>query len=129
MKRFFLMTRIYGVLFVATIATAACVHAGDEPAGTVCNIKVLSDNVPDVSSLEAWKKSFIKDGMSDRDKALAAWKTVVAFQYQDSPCPNEFIFQENAVYDPIRVFNVYGYGICSYAAAHVEALGRYAGLG
>ena len=32
--------------------------------GVVSNIQVLSDQVPDVSSLEAWKRSFLKDGMS-----------------------------------------------------------------
>src|SRR5437899_2786201 len=31
--------------------------------GVVSHIKVLSDKVADVSSLAAWKKSFIRDGM------------------------------------------------------------------
>src|SRR5689334_14906865 len=43
---------------------------GGEDVGVVSFVKVLSDKVEDVSSLEAWKKSFIKDGMSDKEKAL-----------------------------------------------------------
>src|SRR2546430_7960619 len=48
----------------------------DEKPGVVSFVKVVSDKVPDVSSLEAWKSSFIKDGMSDQEKALTVWKTV-----------------------------------------------------
>src|SRR5690349_9775438 len=68
--------------------------------GVVCHIKVLSDKVPDVSSLEAWKQSFLKDGMTDRDKALAAWRTAVTFQHQDVP-PHEYLQHESVVQDPI----------------------------
>jgi len=41
----------------------------------VANVKIVSDKVPDVSSLDAWKKSYIKEGMSDKEKAMAVWKT------------------------------------------------------
>jgi len=98
-----------------------------EQVGVVCNVKVVSDKVPDVTSLDAWKKSFLKAGMSDRDKALAAWRTVVMFQHQDSP-PTEFLQSELVVQDPIKLFNVYGYGLCSMASCGVEALSRHAGL-
>src|SRR5262249_34624501 len=98
-----------------------------EPVGVVCNVKVVSDKVPDVSSLEAWKASFLKEGMSDREKALMAWRTAVMFQHQDDP-PHEYLHHEETVLDPIKVFNVYGYGFCSMTSADVEALARYAGL-
>ena len=52
-------------------------------AGIVANVKVLSPGVGDVPSLEAWKASYIKPGMSDCDKALAIWESVVAHQYQE----------------------------------------------
>src|ERR1035437_3447948 len=85
---------------------------GDEtpkPVGVVSHIKVLSDKVQDVSSLEAWKKSFIKEGMSDKDKALAIFNTEIMFQQADVPIPSEYLQRENAVLDPIKMFNVYGY--------------------
>lgn len=119
--------------FVALLAVALFVviglRAGEAPAkpGVVSHIKVVSDKVDDVSSLEAWKKSFIKDGMTDEQKALAVWKSVVMFQYQDTP-PVEYLQDGNAVQDPIKLFNVYGYAMCSPAASHVCNLARYIGL-
>jgi hypothetical protein len=100
---------------------------GSGPAGVVCHIKVVSDKVPDVSSMEAWKKSFLRAGMTDLEKALAAWRTTVMFQHQDSP-PFEYLQHESVVQDPIKIFNVYGYSFCSVASCDIEALARYAGL-
>lgn len=97
------------------------------PTSVVGHVKVLSDKVPDISSMEAWKKSFIHDGMSDREKALAVFKTKVMFAYQDAP-PREYLQEAACVHDPIKTFNVYGYGMCCCAASNVEALARYAGL-
>ncbi len=95
--------------------------------GVVCRVKVLSDRVPDVSDMDSWKRSFIKEGMTDEQKALAVWKTVRTFQHQDDP-PAEYLQHEDVVQDPIKVFNVYGYGFCSMASCEVEALSRHAGL-
>jgi len=95
-------------------------------AQVVSHIKVLSDKVEDVSSLEAWKKSFIRDDMTDEQKAIAVWRSNVAFVYQDSP-PNEQL-HEACVHDAIKSFNVYGYGMCCCAAARIEQLARYLGL-
>ena len=49
--------------------------------GVVSHIKVVSDKVPDVSSLASWKKSFIQDGMSEAEQAIAVWKSNVSFVY------------------------------------------------
>ncbi len=95
--------------------------------GVVSGVKVTTDKVADVSSLEAWKASFIKPGMSDEEKAMTAWRTVASFQHQDAP-PQEFLSNEDTVCDAIKMFNVYGYGFCSMASAHVKTLSRYVGL-
>ena len=95
--------------------------------GVVSNIKVLKDKWPDVTSLEDWKKSFIKDGMSDKDKALAIFNSEIPFQNADAP-PMEYLQREDTVLDPIKLFNVYGYTLCSVSAANVACLARYAGL-
>jgi len=119
--------------FVVIAAAAAwmlgSLSAGEAtgPVGIVPYVKVVSDKVEDVSSLEAWKKSFIKEGMSDRDKALKVWETVVKFRQQCSP-PNEFVNSEGNVHDAIKAFNVYGYGQCCCASSHIEQLARYVGL-
>jgi hypothetical protein len=95
--------------------------------GVVCHVKVVSDKVPDMSTLETWKKAFLKDGMTDEQKAMAVWKTVRTFQHQEAP-PVEFLHNEDAVQDPLKIFNVYGYSLCSIASCEVECLARYAGL-
>src|SRR3954469_18693352 len=111
----------------ASMLLAAAAPGPQPPVGVVSHVKVLSDKVPDVSSLDAWKQSFIKDGMTDQQKALAVWETVVAFRHQAQP-PNQFLEAEGHPHDPIKDFNVYGYGQCCCASANVEALARYAGL-
>jgi len=125
----------WNVLLSAFVVGAVCglwpraARAGEgaaPPVGVVCHVKVLSDKVEDVSSLEAWRKSFIKEGMSDQDKALAVWKSNVMLVRHDSP-PVEFL-HEGCVHDAIKSFNVYGYALCCCAASHVEELGRHVGL-
>jgi len=108
----------------SSLATQA---ADNARPGTVCHVKVLSDKVADVSSLEAWKKSFLNEKMSDSEKAIAIWKSAVTFTFDCSP-PQEMLEDENCVRDPIKAFNVYGYGLCSDMAGQVEALARYAGF-
>ena len=122
---------ILSAAWLSACLVAAGGAAGETPnartVGVVCNVKVLSGKVPDVSSLEAWKRSFIKDGMSDKDKALAVFNSEIAFQNADSP-PFEYLQREDAVLDPIKLFNVYGYTLCSVSAANVNCLARYVGL-
>jgi hypothetical protein len=123
-------TVLLAVLVLASASaqdTRSTVAPGRDPVGVVCHVKVLSDKVADISSLEAWKKSFIKDGMTDEEKALACWRTAASFQHQDSP-PVEFLAHEETVCDAIKLFNVYGYGFCSMASAEVASLARHVGL-
>ena len=119
-----------GVVFAAVALATGAEQSASNPAGpvgVVSNIKVLSDKVPDVSSLEAWKKSFIKDEMSDKEKALAVFNTEVTFQQADAP-PFEYLQREDSVLDPIKLFNVYGYTLCSVSSANMMCLARYVGL-
>ena len=111
------------------------VDGGQQAAdvGIVSNVKVLSDKNPDdMSSAETWKKAYIKEGMSDQEKALAIWRTVTKYRHQDNP-PNEGMEgdpdKDNGnVHEPFKTFNVYGYGMCCCAAADIEGLARYVGL-
>ena len=119
--------RLVALLAAALLVSACVVRAGDSAPGVVSHIKVLSDKVEDVSSLEAWKKSFIKDGMTDEQKAMTIWENVYRFRHQDIP-PNEYLSSEGNVHDPIKTFNVYGYGMCCCASSNIEALARYVGL-
>src|SRR5262249_50559593 len=119
------------LILVAPLATAQerrSVAAGSpDQVGVVCHVKVVSDKVPDMTNLETWKKQYLKDGMSDAEKAMTVWKTVRTFQHQEAP-PNEYLQNEEAVQDPFKIFNVYGYSLCSIASCDIECLARYAGL-
>ncbi|MGD0091052.1 MAG: hypothetical protein ABSE73_14130, partial [Planctomycetota bacterium] len=119
----------YGRCLVCAAVWALSIGLGTagEAAGVVSHIKVLSDKVEDVSSLEAWQKACIKEGMSDEQKAMTVWQTVFKFQHQDSP-PVEFLHNENFIQDVIKIFNVYGYSFCGVATGDTEALARQAGL-
>jgi hypothetical protein len=119
--------RVLAALLLLTATSQSGASPNVDPAGVVSHIKVLSDKVEDVSSMEAWKGSVIKPGMTEQEKALAVWESVVKFRQQDSP-PNEYLQSEENVHDPIKTFNVYGYGMCCCASANIAALGRYAGL-
>ena len=92
--------------------------------GIVSHLLVLSDKSEDVSSPEAWAKTYIKPGMSDQEKALAIWKTVVRYRHQTNP-PNEFLSPETNVHDPLKTIHVYGVGICCCASSNVCGLARY----
>lgn len=115
--------------FVVCLAITPILLSSPPPkrVGVVCNIKVVSDKIPDVSSLEAWRQSFIKPNMSDEEKALAIWRSVVMFRHQDSP-PKEFVEGDGCVHDPIKVFNVYGYNMCCCSASNIAALARFIGF-
>lgn len=115
------------VLSCLLLSRAAAEDGPGPSVAVVSHVKVLSDRVPDVSSLEDWKRSSITPGMTDGEKALAVWRTVCAFQHQDAP-PREYLQSEEVVQDPIKLFNVYGYSFCSVASAGIEALARFAGI-
>ncbi|MEA2707571.1 MAG: hypothetical protein QOF78_172 [Phycisphaerales bacterium] len=98
--------------------------------GVVSHINLVSDKSPDVSTLEAWKKSYIKDGMTDQEKAIAIFNTIVRYRHQANP-PREYLSSEMAgghVHDPLKSFHVYGYGQCCCASAEVQGLARYLGM-
>lgn len=94
-------------------------------AQVVSHLNVVSDKSEDVSSPEAWKKTYIKDGMSDQDKAIAVFNTLVRYRQQASP-PQEDL-QLGCAHDPFKTIHVYGYGQCCCASGEVSGLLRYLG--
>jgi hypothetical protein len=102
-------------------------HYGPRPEAAWARQRSRRDRVEDVSSMVAWRRAFLRPGMSDPETALAVWETVVRFQHQEPP-PVEGLQSDGCVHDAIKTFNVYGYGMCCCAAANIAALGRAAGL-
>jgi hypothetical protein len=112
---------------LAALALAQVGAAAAETPSQVCHVLVTSDKVEDVSSMAAWTSAFITADMSDEQKGLAVWTTVVKFRHQEPP-PLEFLQAEDNVHDAIKTFNVYGYGQCCCASSNIEALARSIGL-
>jgi hypothetical protein len=115
---------------VALFAAAICGSARAQDVGVVSHLNVVSDKSQDISTLEAWKKTYIKDGMSDQDKAVAVFDTVVRYRHQANP-PKEYLTSAEAgghVHDPLKSFHVYGYDQCCCASAKVIGLSQYLGL-
>lgn len=98
----------------------------DEPTtrgARVHNLKVLSDQIDDVTTVENILKSFVKPGMKDDERARAIWTAVVKYRHQTIP-PQEYLSTEWEVHDPVKLFNVYGYCQCCCCAALIAALNR-----
>ncbi|MDQ3441038.1 MAG: hypothetical protein M3478_11890 [Planctomycetota bacterium] len=59
---------------VLVVALACGVAHGQ----VVSHLNLVSDKSQDVSTLDAWRKTNIKDGMSEQDKAIAIFNTIAA---------------------------------------------------
>ena len=92
-------------------------------AGRINQLKVLSDKIDDVTTVENIVKSFVKPGMTDQKRSEALWRAVVKYRYQTAP-PNEDLAGDWEAHDPVKIFNVYGYCMCCCCSALVEALNR-----
>jgi hypothetical protein len=71
---------LLGRLFVP--ASVARAEAPVASGGRVNNLKVLSDKVDDVTTVENLLKSFLRPGMSDQQRARAIWSAVVKYRHQ-----------------------------------------------
>src|SRR4051812_48079719 len=117
-------------LLSATAVGVTPVTPAAEPVGVVSHLNLVSDKSEDISTLEAWKKTYIREGMTDQEKAIAIFNTVVRYRHQANP-PKEYLTSEEAgghVHDPLQSFHVYGYGQCCCAASEVIGLSQYLGL-
>ena len=110
-------------VFLAPVSSMAQVHGTAEQGGRINQLKVLSDKIDDVTTVENTVKSFIRPGMSDQKRAEALWRAIVKYRYQTTP-PNEYLAGDWEAHDPVKIFNVYGYCMCCCCSAIVEALNR-----
>lgn len=120
------VARRYAIALAACLlALVAPTHGQDltSPGGRVNQLKVLSDKIDDVTTVENIVKSFAKPGMSDQERAKALWTAVIKYRHQTAP-PNEYLAGDWEAHDPVKIFNVYGYCMCCCCSAIVEALNR-----
>ena len=100
--------------------------AADPPGGgRVNNLKVLSDKIDDVTTVENILRSFVQAGdVATQERARAIWTAVVKYRHQTAP-PNEYLAADWEAHDPVKIFNVYGYCMCCCcSSALIEALNR-----
>src|SRR5262249_7382444 len=76
--------------------------------GRVNQLKVLSDKIDDVTTIENIVKSFSKPGTSDQERAKGLWKAIIRYRHQTTP-PTEHLTGDWEAHDPVKIFNVYGY--------------------
>jgi hypothetical protein len=111
------------LVFLVPLSAAAQQSPSPQRGGRINQLKVLSDRVDDVTTIENIVKSFAKPGMSDQKRAEALWKAVVRYRHQTAP-PNEHLTGDWEAHDPVKIFNVYGYCMCCCCSALIEALNR-----
>jgi len=89
-------------------------------ATTVCRVRVCSDNVPDVSSVDDLVKAVTKTGMSDAEKCLAVWDAYWRLRFPDA---GAYAMLHGApVNDPIIALTSFGNTICEQDATYTSAL-------
>lgn len=113
------MTRLLPLAALLCLAIPA--RAGD--GGRVNGLKVLSDKVDDVSTVEQIVRSFVRPGMTDPQRSEALWRAAVTYRHQQVPA-NEHLDGDEHAHDPVKVFNVYGYCQCCCSSAILAALNR-----
>ena len=115
---------LLAVLFpIASPLALAQGHGTSGGGGRINQLKVLSDKIDDVTTVENIVKSFVKPGMCDQERSQALWTAVVKYRHQTAP-PNEYLAGDWEAHDPVKIFNVYGYCMCCCCSALVEALNR-----
>lgn len=86
-------------------------------------IKLHADGRPDLASAEGMLAGIVDDTMTAEAKAIAIWQFVVDWRYH-------YIAAETGdeIDDPVKLINVYGYGLCGNSAAGIHALSAAAAM-
>ena len=95
-------------------------NLGDE---IVVDPRIIVNGRKDWFSVDSILAEILEPGMSKRDKAIAIWRFVVANRAHDQPAHHHV-----EMHDPVRFFNVYGYGFCDDAATNFMVLAKKANV-
>jgi len=118
-------------LYTVVLAFTAALVLPMQTAAQVHGPRLVSNQTPDLHDLESYVNSIVKPGMTQKERAIALWRTNSEQMYHwNNPVeypqikPGQFL----DVTDPVRLMNVYGYTLCFCSAAGMEAVWRQAGL-
>src|SRR5689334_23996755 len=104
LKNVVVVLGVCGVMGLAPTRGPAQRTQPSTPVGIVSHLNLVSEKSPDISTLEAWRKSYIRDDMTEQEKAIAIFNTIVRYRHQANP-PREFLSSELAgahVHDPLK---------------------------
>lgn len=105
---------------------AAPAAAQPAPVGRLCQVRLLTDVGPDLTSLESVVRAVVRPDMPDEEKCLALfWVAHDRRYWYPAFYPRE---KGRAVYDPILLLNCYPAIICQQDAALTTALWAEAGF-
>lgn len=106
------------------ILTASPTRAEEpRPGSRLHNLKVLSNSIDDITTVDNIRRSFTRPGMSDAERAKALWTAAVKYRHQTSP-PDEHLSADWEAHDPVKLLNVYGYCMCCCCSSLIESLNR-----
>jgi len=104
-----MMLRFTGML---VLLLSACVTADEtQEAQRLFDLKVISDNVPDVSSTDSLLKQIVTPGMTDEQKVTAVWKVIYESRFWN-PSSRGNLREELGGVDPIITLNCFSPTIC-----------------
>lgn len=95
-------------------------NLGDE---LVVDPRIVVNGRRDWFSVDTILDEILEPGQSDRDKAIAIWRFLVANRAHDTPTRDH-----GEMHHPVRLLNVYGYGFCDDTATSFMVLAEKAGL-
>jgi hypothetical protein len=85
-------------------------------------IKVLTDHTTDTTTVKAILQCVLNGVETDRDKALALWQFIQDYSYSWQTAKEGI-----EPFDPVRLVNVYGYGLCDTSANSLALLWEASG--
>ena len=101
MKNVLLATVVLG-----TLGTVRLPSIQAEEGRRVHNLKVLSDQVDDVTTVDNILKAFTRPGMTDQERARGLWTSVLKYRHQTAP-PNEFLAGDWEACTTLRRFSMF----------------------
>src|SRR4030042_6220268 len=98
------------------------------PSG-VGNLKMLSNNWPDTSTLKDFGERSIRifQAKSNEEKAIAVWRSIQHLTVATDVIPKEPALGVNYVVDPMKLLNVYGGHWCDGLSRMMEMTWRSLG--
>ena len=109
---------------IVFVAAVVCLLTASMLPAQVCNIKVITDASPDYSDMDSMVRSITAKWPTMQEKCWSMWYWVHIARRQTAPQ----VMHGSELGDPIRMFNDYGYSMCSTMAGVNNAIWNQMGM-